>query len=377
MLNRRSVLILGALLTARLLSGQAAPSVTIDLPIATQGPIWPPSAIVDKDGNFVVIGIVLKQFGPSTIIPAPNQAVLVSKETVPPLKNGVEDPSNWFGAPYKVIRSLDLSPGSPDLDMVMYSSSYGPVGNSKSPRIPQVGESTYNLNGNYVVCPELFPSTTQRSNWTRPSYPLHQVPVWGFQGDQVQYDPNDGTARPAHAATGPGCPFDGCPGEDNVDSRRTDPITLGEWIKARGTVRITLAGFSPEVNAYTAARFEFKLRNLLPRSLYTIGAVRPRTIPNAQRDRKPIGPLTVPNVLVTDSDGNVDATFEVPNPFPDPDNDPSGLRIIALSVVFHSDHQNWGACFDVFGSGVSAHAVFNTLVNGTADITPFITKAHP
>src|SRR5690349_3038110 len=100
----RVLLFCGAVAPGAALFGDDAPSVTIDLPNATQGPVWPPSAMVDKDGNFVVIGLVLKQFGPSTVVPAPNQAVIVSKETTPPLKDGVEDPSNWFGAPYKVIR---------------------------------------------------------------------------------------------------------------------------------------------------------------------------------------------------------------------------------------------------------------------------------
>jgi hypothetical protein len=355
---------------------QDAPSVTIQLPNTTQGPFWPPSEILNKDGNFILVGQVMTQISPGTFLPVPNQAVLVSKDTVPPLdKNGVEDPSNWFGAAYKVVRPLDLSPASADLDTILYSDSFGPVvgPHGRAPRIPRAGDSRYNLNGDYEACPEVFPSESQKTTYTRPSYPLHMVPVWGFQGDGVLYDVDTGEPHDAHAATGPGCPFDGCPGEDNVDSRRTQPITLGDWLKAQGTVKITATHFDAVRNGYTHARFEFKLRNMLPNALYSVWAVRPRVIPTPDRERRPVGPLGVPNVFVTDADGNTDGVIEVPNPFPEQDTDDRGMRIIALSMVYHSDQQTWGACFDRFGPGISAHAVFSTLANGSTSLVDFNT----
>lgn len=355
---------------------QGGPSVTIELPVVTQGPFWPPSELVDKDGNFIVVGNIMTGIAPGIFVPVPNQAVLVSKETVPPLDaNGVEDPDNWFGAAYKVIRPLDLRPGSPDLEIVLYSNSFGPVAgpHGKAPRIPRAGESTYNLNGDLEVCKEVFPADSQRFNYTRPSFPLHKVPVLGFQGDQVAYDVN--TGQPFDPQTATNCPFPNCPGEDPVDERREDPITLGEWLKAKGEVKITLTRFNQQLNAYTHARFDFELKNMLPNSLYTIWAIRLRTLPAL--GRRDIDPLSVPNVIVTDANGKGEGSFEVRNPFPDPATDIRGRRIIGLSIVYHSDHQTWGACFDRFGPGVGAHAVFSTLGNGTVNMTDFITKDAP
>jgi hypothetical protein len=241
------------------------PSVSVPLPNSTQGPLWPPSEVVNEDGDFILVGTVLTEVAPGQIVPLPKQAVLVSKETVPPLdKNGREDFSNVLGAPYKVIRPLDLTPGSTDLEMVLHTSSFGPFEGlfGGGPRIPREGESPYNLNGVLPFCPELFPSASQRDSYTRPSFPFHKAPIWGFQGDQLAYDVDTGEPYDPH--TGSDCPPEGCPGENSVDTRRTTPITLDEWLRARGEVTITLTRFNKEVNAYTAARFDLHFKDLPP-----------------------------------------------------------------------------------------------------------------
>ena len=67
------------------------PSITLNIPGSTQGPLWPPSEVLDKDGNFVVIGNILRDTGGGVIKIVPG-AALVSAETVPPLdRNGRED----------------------------------------------------------------------------------------------------------------------------------------------------------------------------------------------------------------------------------------------------------------------------------------------
>lgn len=349
------------------------PSITLNLANSTQGPFWPPSEVTTKDGDFIVVGQVMTNVAPGVFAPVPNQAVLVSKDTVPALdKNGVEDPTNWFGAAYTVIRKLDLTPGSKDLDMVLYSNSFGPVDgpHGKAPRIPRVGDSRFNLNGDLTVCGDVFPATSQRLTFTLPRFPVHQFPVNGFQGDNVAYNPD--TGEPFDPMTATGCGAPNCPGEDAVDHRRTKPITLGEWLKAKGSVKITPTRFDRILNAFTAARFEFQLHDMLPNSLYTVWAVRLRTLPAL--GQRAINPLAVPNVIATDEKGDGRGSFEIPNPFPDPATDTRGLRIIGLSLVFHSGHQNWGACFNKAGPGVGVHVVFSTLADGTTDITKFITK---
>jgi hypothetical protein len=68
-------------------------------------------------------------------------------------------------------------------------------------------------------------------------------------------------------------------------------------------------------------------------------------------------------------------SFIVPNPFPDPATDTFGRRIAGLNIVFHSDMQNWGACFSRHPAGVDAHAHFSTFADGTQDFTDLITVA--
>ena len=105
------------------------------------------------------------------VSPVPGQALLVDKNTMPPLdESGMENPS-LGGAPYQVIRSLDLSAGSADLDMVLHSNSYGPAnGSGGRPNIPREGETAYNLNGAGIVCGEVFPASSQADTYMRPQY---------------------------------------------------------------------------------------------------------------------------------------------------------------------------------------------------------------
>lgn len=354
----------------------------IRLPVATQGPLWPPAEVADKNGNFLLIGNELREVSPGSIGMVPGRALLVSKETVPPLDaNGVEDPDNWFGAPYKIIRELDLSRGSKDLKTVLYSLSFGPtVTKDGSPRIPAVGDSPFNLNKDLIVCPEIFPTLNQEHQFFRPAYPLHRVPIVGFQGDGVRFDPNTGsTFDPETASNDPACAATGCPGEDPVDELSDKPITLGDWLKSKGDLDIRLTHPNRR-GQFTRAKFSFDLRGMVPNSIYTVWVVRPRTMPvPGVFERRDIDPIASMNVITTDAHGRGEAEFDVGHPFPDAAVDPYGLRIIGLSVVYHSNHQNWGACFSPYGPGTDVHVVFNTLnaepkVPGTLpDFTEFVT----
>lgn len=366
-------------------NSSGGPSVVVNLPLTTQGPLWPPSGVMDKNGDFVVIGNTLEQVQPGVIGLFPLRAVIVSKNTVPPLDaNGVEDPTNWFGAPFKIVRTLDLGKHSPDLDMELYSTSYGPFddGISGAPRIPRAGESPYNLNKAGPVCTDAFATEDQKTTYTRPSYPMSEVPVLGFQGDGVAYDATTGAPYdPNTASDNPACAATGCPGEDAVDTRDRKRITLRDWLKAKGKVRIQLT--KPKARGqYTHASFEFVFNDLLPNSIYTIGAPRNRQIPvPGVWQARVVDQLAIPNVIVTDEKGHGRAKFELENPFPDPATDTRGLRLIGLSVLYHSDHQNWGGCFSRFGTGVDSHPVFSTFnavpqVPGTlAQLTDLVTVA--
>ncbi|MFZ4700143.1 MAG: hypothetical protein ACOYMG_08815 [Candidatus Methylumidiphilus sp.] len=355
-----------------------APSITKRLPNATQGPLWPPSELVDKDGNFVVVGTGLIETAPGVVAPMPNQALLVSKNTVPPLNSaGKEDFSNPIGAPYKVIRPLNLSPGSADLKKELYTVSFGPFSGDfgGGQRIPAASDSLYNLNMARPSCLEVFPTESQKFTFTRPSFPLSKAPVNGFQGDQIAYDIDTGKPYDPMTTSGPGC-GDGCPGENNADQRSTSPITLGDWLKADGKVKITLTQYNGHLKAYTAARFDLDFKKLRPNSVYTVWAVRKNAMLPRPDERLPT-PLGVPNTFTSDNNGNGHLTVNLKNPFPDPATDDKGLRIMVLAVVYHSDYQNWGACPAHFGPGVDVHQAFNSSADGTMDITNFMTKEAP
>lgn len=358
-------------------------SITRTLPNSTQGLLWPPSEVADKDGNYIVVGFVLAKTSSGNITLLPNQAVIVDKNTVPPLdSNGREDFTNVFGAPYKIIRELDLRPGSPDLDIVLHTQSFGPVagdvgiGGKAGPRSPRAGDSAFNLNSMLPVCPEIFPSPSQVGVFTRPSFPLHKVPIIGFQGDQVARDVVSGQLIDPHLASGPGCGFTGCPGENVADELERPPITLGKWLSSSAKVKITLTRFNKEVNAFTAAKFDLRFKGLLPRSMYTVWAIR-HNVDFPRPDIRLANPLGIPSVFITDDKGNGTFSAEVTNPFRDPATDAQGLRVIGLAVVYLPGFQTSGACIGLLGPGVDFTEVFNTFVDGTFDFTNFITKQPP
>jgi len=219
---------------------QEAPHLTVNLVNTTQGTFWPPATLSDADGNYVLIGSSLEQReGDDAVRLYPFQAVIVSRNTVPPLDDeGREDFSNPFAAPYSIVRALDLSPGSPDLDMPLYTQSFGPYqgdfgGGGRSPKL---GDSTYNLNalggpGWEEPCPELFPADSQRFTYMIEGKPLNANIIPGFKGDNIAFDVNTGESFVPTNRNGSECPPEGCVGEDPLDTRREAPITLGEYLK--------------------------------------------------------------------------------------------------------------------------------------------------
>lgn len=324
----------------------------------TQGPLWPPSAVVDENGDFVVVGTILEPGPGGRAVPVPGAAI-VSKDTVPPA-----DFSDPFAAPYDVLRPLDLSYGSPDRHLGLYSVSMGPAadGTTGAPRIPDADHGAFDLNGSGVACPEFFPSAAQSTSLHRASYPLHQVPIWGFQGDQVVYDADSG--EPVDA-----------PNENVIDVRpRDDEITLGDWTRGRSSVYIRLRGYDHAQHAFTRASFRFRFRRLLPNSVYSLWFVRRNVVDPRPVPGRP-DPVSLPGVFATDSWGRASFQVTVDNPFPAPDEDDAGLRIIGIAGVLHSDFQYWGACPGRYGSGVDVHEFINTRAEGIDDLTSLVTRA--
>lgn len=346
---------------------------------ATQAPVWPPAEVMNKNGDFVVVGTVLKRLDDGTVTPTIGAAI-VSADTVPPLdSNGREDFSNPLGAPYNILKELDLSKGSPDRNIELFTASFGPSKGAfgGGGRIPMEGKSAYNLNGLPDVCPEIFPSESQAYNFKRESYPLNMAPVLGFQGDQVAYDVNSGEQYDPFQKSGISCGA-GCSGENSVDNYPIKkPITLGEWLDASATVKIKLKEWSSKKGLYTAAKFTVSLKNAVPSGLYTVWLPRANVASNqGQPEYRQPTPAGLSNIIITDKHGNGQLSFEIENPFPATEMDDAGLRVVGMAIDFHSDYQNWGACFSRIGAGVDIHAQFVSFADGTMDFTDFVTSSE-
>lgn len=150
---------------------------SFDLSVTTQGPLYPPSEVMDENGDFVVVGYLPEQT-PDGKMRRRWGSAIVSKDTpVPP-----------FGEfePYKIARPLCLDDGANDFVL-------------QTLPVPLVAN-------NY---PMVFaPAQVRRSVEARASRPLHDA-----------YIPD---ARPE-------------------DGRKiTNPITFKQWCRATGTVHISL-----------------------------------------------------------------------------------------------------------------------------------------
>jgi len=350
---------------ARAVRELQAPSLTLNLLNATQGPFWPPSEYLDRDGNFVVVGLIV-DVNRSLV---PLQAALVSKDTIPPLQNGKENFDDLYAAPFKILRYLDLSPGSKDLDIELYTLSYGPrTGDfGGGPRIPKAGDTKYNLSYINALNPHLFPLEPFDTTYTRPSVSLHQAPIWGLENDRLRHGLEAGVAIDPRS--------EGVPGVPAFRVRRRKPITLGEWLQARGTLKITLTRYDEAIDAYTGARFDFDFTSLLPHAIYLIFVFRRLSFLPISDPRFRMGePLGIPEFFVTNGKGEARVSYEVSHPFPDANDPQAGLRILGIGVSYKSDYQNWSGRLGLLGFGVSTHIVFNTMVDNTLDFAPFTTK---
>lgn len=251
------------------------------------------------------------------------------------------------------------------MSLELHTSSFGPVTGSfgGGPRIPRQGQSTDNLNALPPPCPELFPTTDQQG-YLRDAYPLQPAPIWGFRGDQQQYDPETGAVLQV-----PELPVDQRP--------RSAPITLGDWLKAdqKSTVRVRLTEYDRRREAFTAAVFTFQFRDLIPHAVYTIWGIRLNTLlnPPPGEDISLPNPLCLPNVFSSDARGRARFECTVVHPLPSLQGPEAPLRLMGATVAFHPTYQNWGACFARYGVAVD-HSVH--LTTGLSALNALTTRAR-
>lgn len=264
----------------------------------TQGPLYPPSEIVDKNGDFVVVGNLARE----------DKAIswgmaIVSKNSTAPRFGEI--------SPYLIQEELD------------YASEH---------RLTEIELFTLPLPlplNNYpmIFAPEQCANAAQVH---RQSYPLNEGYIYDYR---------------------------------ESDGRRKLPkILLSDWLKAEGIVEISTDGFS--------AKFEFTFKNLVPNSLYTVMSLREKDLDPNQPTRP--GPLGIPNVFITDQNGNASYYAILDNPFPK--QNPTSNRIINVIVLFMSSQQSYGGAIGYFGLGGDVHA--HLKLKQTDLFDSFLTQPH-
>ncbi len=150
-----------------------------ELSITTQGPTYPPSEVMDSDGNFIVIG-KLNLLNTKGELAQEWGAAIVNQDSI--------CPSFGDNAPYNIMKMLDLNNLNSDGDKVLYTL---PV------PLPC---------NNYLMV--FAPSQNEAFEKIRKSYPFHLAPI-------PDERPNDGR-------------------------KIKEPITLAQWIKGKGYLTVTL-----------------------------------------------------------------------------------------------------------------------------------------
>lgn len=251
-----------------------------ELSVTTQGPLYPPAEVVDKNGDFVVIGNIIRE----------DKAIswgmaIVSKKSFVPKFGEV--------SPYSIKEELDCKSEERLADIELFTLPL-PLPLNNYPMI---------------FAPEQCADAAQIH---RPSFPLNNAHIYDYR---------------------------------ESDGRRKLPkIFLNDWLKAKGTVEITIDDFS--------ARFDFCFHNLVPNSLYTVMSLREKDL-NPQELTRP-GPLGIPNVFITDQNGNANYYAILDNPFPK--RNKNSNRIINVIVLFMSSQQSYGGAIGYFGLGGDVHA---------------------
>jgi hypothetical protein len=155
-------------------------TTTLELSVTTQGPTYPPSEVMDADGNFIVIGRINRAAADGTVTSAWGGAIV-----------GADSPLPAFGAnlPYRIERELAPELAPRDAALVLHTLPL-PLPCNNYPML---------------FAPEQCPDAAAMR---KPSYPFHQVPIPDLRE------------------------------RDGRKLRR--PVTLGQWVAARGRLRVSL-----------------------------------------------------------------------------------------------------------------------------------------
>ncbi|MFF3601655.1 hypothetical protein [Kitasatospora indigofera] len=260
---------------------------TYDLSVTTQGPLYPPSEIVDENGDFVVIGRINRPGPDGGTLAHWGSAVVSAGSPVPPFGRHL---------PYTIVRELDQALAPEDAATALYT-------------LPlPLPCNNYNM----LFAPEQRPDAHAVE---RPSFPLHQAPI-------------------------PDARF-----EDGLKVR--EPIRLGQWVKARGQLEVSLSADR------RSAHFSFAFTGLIPDSLYTVMSLREHDL-DPDGPTRP-GPLGIPNAFMSDQMGMAHYRATLPNPFPEAGT-PGANRVINVIVLWMSYQQNYGGAIGHFGLGGDIHA---------------------
>ena len=264
------------------------------LAVTTQGPLYPPAEVMDSEGNFVVVGQILRETGTHW-----GKTIVSSKTPVPP-----------FGQfkPYTIIKELEGATEQ-SLEQIVLHTLPLPLPANNYPML---------------FAPEQCPDATQA---IRNRLPLHE-------GHIADYRVTDGR-------------------------RKLPVITLADWLKASGELKVTLSEDKKRV------RFEFRFQNLVPHSVYTVMSLRERDLAVNNPSRP--GPLGIPNIIMTDSVGNAEFWAELVDPFPPVSEDSN--RIINVVVLFISGQQSYGGAIGLHGLGGDVHAHLKLKNPGFSEFT--------
>ncbi|MCW7539300.1 hypothetical protein OOT46_15760 [Aquabacterium sp. A7-Y] len=152
-------------------------AATFTLSVTTQGPLYPPSEIVNEEGDFVVVGRIPRADGT-----LPWAGAIVSARTAAPP----------FGQPgvHEVLRWIDLDAPGELSGMVLHTLPL-PLPCNNYPML---------------FAPEQRPQAHREQ---RASFPLHRAPVPDLR--------------------------------DEDGRRELAPVTLGRWLQARGELQVSVA----------------------------------------------------------------------------------------------------------------------------------------
>lgn len=271
-----------------------------ELSVTTQGPPYPPSEVMDGHGNFIVVGWIDRADASGNPRRAWGAALVSADSPLPPFGERL---------PYEIVRELGPDLSDEDRALTLHTLPL-PLPCSNYPML---------------FAPEQCPDAHRVQ---RPSFAFHEVPLPDMRCED-----------------GP---------------KVTRPITLGQWLEARGRLEVSVA------HDRRSADFRCEFTGLIPDSLYTVMSLRQGDLDPASPTRP--GPLGVPNVFVTDEDGAASYKATLPNPFAAGDT-PGCNRIVNVIVLWMSYQRSYGGAIGWFGLGGDIHAQMKLKTPGLQEFT--------